>query len=144
MKAFVIAFLIAFTVAGCTITPPLPDQREIATYSGNSLNGGIVAAVYHDQAKPSEAGFIGFLVTQSWVDEYNALASNYGYLFIPRTVPGVGIEKAPGEILAKFGIPSGYLVDAQRMVAKQDLEAMPLIGADKEGVISKVINTLSP
>jgi len=129
-------------VSGCTVTPPAPKPREIPTYSGNSLNGGIIVALYRDD-KPSETGFLGFLVTADWVANYNALASDYGDLLTPRVKPGDGLISADPATLAKYNLAAGSIVDAQHMVAWRDLRDLKLLGAEKEGVVSKAVNAIT-
>ena len=65
-------------IVGCTIIPKTPTERAVATYSGNDLNDGLIAALYVDPVK--RGGFSVFLVTQGWIDRYNAYAADYGYL----------------------------------------------------------------
>ena len=104
----------------CTVIPSKPQPRIIQSFSGNNLNGGVISAIYSDEFH--KTGFKGFLVTQSWVDEYNALVHDYGYLMEP----------------APKSIEGTLTITAEQTVIKRDLKDYILRGVSKEGIVSKV------
>jgi len=122
--ALCVLFILSFFGA-CTVSPKAPPPRSIAFYSGNSLNSGIIAATYDG---PGRTNFRGFLVTQAWVDSYDSLARDYGYLLTPPAKPGTGATK----------LNQAWLVDAQHMVIWKDLQAQPGLGKPKQSLLGKL------
>lgn len=116
---------ISLLLAGCTVAPKPPPPRAIAFYSGNSLDSGIIAATYDG---PGRTNFRGFLVTQAWVDSYDSLARDYGYLLTPPAKPGTGAVK----------LNQAWLVDAQHMVIWKDLQAQPGLGKPKQSLLGRM------
>ena len=121
----VLLILVTLAAAGCTVAPKPPPPRAIAFYSGNSLDSGIIAATYDG---PGRTNFRGFLVTQSWVDSYDSLARDYGYLLTPPAKPGTGATR----------LNQAWLVDAQHMVIWKDLQAQPGLGKSKQSLLGRM------
>jgi hypothetical protein len=109
---------IAFLLAGCTISPNPAKPRQIASYSGNSLNSGILAEQYGPQHQ-----FQGFVVNADFVARFNQYAKDYGIYLIPQPQP----------------LPAGTtLITAQQMVTFKDLEAQPGLGKKKQTLLNKI------
>ena len=79
--------LACLALAGCTLTPKVVPAPAVATYSGNSANGGLI------NLGPGGKG--PALVTADWVAAYNTLVRKYGKDMTPPDRPNDGVTELP-------------------------------------------------